>query len=63
MKKFNISPRLGFAYRVGGATVVRGAYGFYFFNEQGTGGSARLFINYPFAETFTVSCSADVAVS
>jgi Carboxypeptidase regulatory-like domain len=58
MKKFNISPRLGFAYRVGGATVVRGAYGFYFFNEQGTGGSARLFINYPFAETFTVSCSA-----
>jgi Carboxypeptidase regulatory-like domain len=58
MKKLDFSPRLGFAYRVGGATVVRGAYGFYFFNEQGTGGSARLFINYPYAETFTVSCSA-----
>jgi hypothetical protein len=58
MKKLDFSPRLGFAYRVGDATVVRGAYGFYYFNEQGTGGSARLFINYPFAQTFSVNCSA-----
>ena len=58
MKKLNFSPRLGVAYRVGDATVVRGAYGFYYFNEQGTGGSARLFINYPFAQTFSVNCSA-----
>jgi hypothetical protein len=58
MKKLDISPRIGFAYRVGAATVVRGAYGFYYFNEQGTGGSARLFINYPYIQTFTVSCSA-----
>jgi hypothetical protein len=58
MKKADFSPRLGFAYRVGAATVVRGAYGFYYFNEQGTGGSARLFINYPSIQTFSVSCSA-----
>jgi Carboxypeptidase regulatory-like domain/TonB dependent receptor len=58
MKKADISPRFGFAYRVGSATVVRGAYGFYYFNEQGTGGSARLFINYPYIQTFSVSCSA-----
>jgi hypothetical protein len=58
MKKADISPRVGFSYRVGAATVVRGAYGFYYFNEQGTGGSARLFINYPSIQTFSVSCSA-----
>jgi Carboxypeptidase regulatory-like domain len=58
MKKADFSPRIGFAYRVGAATVVRGAYGFYYFNEQGTGGSARLFINYPSIQTFSVSCSA-----
>lgn len=58
IKKLDFSPRLGFAYRAGAATVVRGAYGFYHFNEQGTGGSARLFINYPFAQTFSVNCSS-----
>jgi hypothetical protein len=58
MKKLDFSSRIGFAYRVGQSTVLRGAYGFYYFNEQGTGGSARLFINYPFAQTFTVNCSA-----
>ncbi len=54
----NFSPRLGLAYRLGDKTVVRSAYGLYYFNEQGTGGSARLFINYPFAQSYAVSCSA-----
>ena len=39
-------------------TVIRGAYGLFYFNEEGSGGSSRLFINYPFAAQFTVSCSA-----
>jgi outer membrane receptor protein involved in Fe transport len=46
--KNNFSPRIGLAYKVGEKTVLRAGYGLYFFNEQGTGGSSRLFINYPF---------------
>ena len=38
--------------------MVRAAYGLFYFNEVGTGGSARLFINYPFAAQYAVSCSA-----
>ena len=56
----NFSPRVGLAYRLGDKTVVRAAYGLYYFNEQGTGGSARLFINYPFAQSYSVSCSTTV---
>ena len=54
----NFAPRIGLAYRLGDKTVIRSGYGLYFFNEQGTGGSARLFINYPFAQSYSVSCSA-----
>ena len=57
-QKHNISPRVGLAYRVNDRTVVRAAYGLFYFNEVGTGGSARLFINYPFAAQYAVSCSA-----
>ncbi len=57
-QKHNISPRVGLAYRVDDRTVVRAAYGLFYFNEVGTGGSARLFINYPFAAQYAVSCSA-----
>ena len=57
-RKNDFSPRLGLAYRVGEKTVVRAAYGLFFFNEQGTGGSARLFINYPISQQYAVSCSA-----
>lgn len=56
----NFSPRIGAAYRVNEKTVVRAAYGLFYFNEQGTGGSARLFINYPFAPSYAVSCSSTV---
>jgi hypothetical protein len=56
----NISPRVGFAYTVTPKTVVRAAYGLFFFNEQGTGGSARLFIANPFASSFSFTCSATV---
>lgn len=58
IEKHDFGPRIGMAYRIGDKTVVRAAYGLFYFNEQGTGGSARLFINYPFAAQFTVSCSS-----
>jgi len=58
LQKHDFSPRIGLAYRLGSRTVIRGAYGLFYFNEQGIGGSTRLFINYPFAAQFTVSCSA-----
>lgn len=54
----DFSPRLGLAYRIGNKTVVHAAYGLFYFDEQGTGGSTRLFINYPFAAQYSVSCSA-----
>ncbi len=56
----NFSPRIGLAYRIGEKTVVRTGYGIYFFNEQGTGGSARLFINYPYTQAYAASCSSTV---
>jgi hypothetical protein len=56
----NFSPRIGLAYRIGSKTVLRSGYGLYYFNEQGTGGSARLFINYPLSQAYSVSCSASV---
>jgi len=59
-RKNNFAPRIGLAYRIGEKTVVRSAYGLFFFNEQGTGGSARLFINYPLSQQYSVSCSATV---
>ena len=54
------SPRIGIAYRLGDKTVLRTGYGRYFFNEQGTGGSARLFINYPDTQAYAVNCSSTV---
>ena len=54
------SPRIGIAYRLGEKTVIRTGYGLYFFNEQGTGGSARLFINYPDTQAYAVNCSSTV---
>ncbi|MDE1178451.1 MAG: TonB-dependent receptor [Edaphobacter sp.] len=57
-QKFNFTPRISLAYKLGDKTVLRSAYGAYFFNEQGTGSSARLFLNYPFAQTFTQTCSS-----
>ena len=56
----NFSPRIGLAYRLGEKTVVRGAYGLFYFDEQGTGGSARLFINYPDITTNSVNCTSTV---
>lgn len=54
------SPRIGIAYRLDDKTVLRTGYGLYFFNEQGTGGSARLFINYPDTQSYAVSCTSTV---
>ncbi len=56
----NFSPRVGFAYRLGERNVIRGAYGLFYFDEQGTGSSARLFINYPDTVTHTVNCSSTI---
>lgn len=58
IQKHDFSPRIGAAYRLGDKTVIRSAYGLFYFNEEGAGGSSRLFINYPFAAQFTVSCSS-----
>lgn len=57
-RKLNLTPRVSLAYKLGDKTVIRSAYGAYFFNEQGTGSSARLFLNYPFAQTFSTTCSS-----
>jgi len=54
----DFSPRAGFAYRLGEKNVIRGAYGLFYFDEQGTGSSARLFINYPDTVTNAVNCSS-----
>jgi hypothetical protein len=59
-RKNQFSPRVGIAYRIGDKMVIRSAYGLYYFNEQGTGGSARLFFNYPFAQSYAVSCTATI---
>lgn len=53
----NFSPRVGLAWRIGDKNVVRGAYGLFYFDEQGTGSSARLFINYPDTVTNAVNCT------
>jgi outer membrane receptor protein involved in Fe transport len=58
IQKHNFSPRLGIAYRIQNKTVVRAAYGLFYFDEEGVGGSTRLFINNPFAAQYAVSCSA-----
>jgi outer membrane receptor protein involved in Fe transport len=58
IQKHDFSPRIGAAYRLGDKTVIRIAYGLFYFNEEGAGGSSRLFINYPFTAQFTVSCSS-----
>jgi len=57
-QKHDFSPRIGLAYLVGKKTAIRAAYGLFYFNEQGVGGSTRLFINFPFAAQFSVSCSS-----
>ena len=58
LRKNDFSPRIGFAYNLTPKTVVRSAYGLFFFNEQGTGSSARLFIANPFDAEGAVSCSS-----
>jgi hypothetical protein len=54
----NFSPRVGASYRLGDKTVLRGSYGMFYFDEQGTGGSARLFLNYPYVVTNTLNCTS-----
>ncbi|SFR98232.1 Carboxypeptidase regulatory-like domain-containing protein [Granulicella pectinivorans] len=55
-RKLNFTPRVSLAYKLGDKNVIRSAFGAYFFDEQGTGSSARLFLNYPFAQTFSTTC-------
>jgi outer membrane receptor protein involved in Fe transport len=59
-QKHDFSPRLGIAYHLTEKTVIRAAYGVFYFNEQGIGGSTRLFINFPYSETYTDTCSSTV---
>jgi outer membrane receptor protein involved in Fe transport len=58
LQKHDFSPRIGLAYQLGDKSAIRAAYGLFYFNEQGIGGSTRLFINFPFAAQFTVACSS-----
>jgi hypothetical protein len=58
LRKDNFGPRVGFAYTLTPKTVVRSAYGLFFFNEQGTGGSARLFVANPFDAEGIENCSS-----
>lgn len=60
VQKHDFSPRFGLVYRAGQNTVLRAAYGLFYFNEEGTGGSTRLFVNFPFAAQYSVSCSTAV---
>ena len=57
LQKHDFSPRFGLAWRLSENTILRSAYGLYYFNEEGSGGGTRLFINYPFARQYTVNCS------
>jgi outer membrane receptor protein involved in Fe transport len=58
LRKDDFSPRVGFAYTLTPKTVLRAAYGLFFFNEQGTGSSARLFIANPYDAEGSTSCSS-----
>ena len=44
----NLAPRFGFAYRVMEKTVLRGGYGIFYANYEGTGGGQFLETNPPF---------------
>ncbi len=44
----NIGPRFGFAYQAFSGTVVRGGYGIFYANYEGTGGGQYLETNPPF---------------
>lgn len=57
-RNHDFGPRIGLAYKLTPKTVIRSGYAMYYYDEQGTGSSARLFIAYPFAKEFDVSCSA-----
>ena len=53
-----MAPRLGFAYRLGDRTVVRGGYGM-FYEAEGTSG--RLNFNFlPFSVSETVTATTNV---
>lgn len=60
-RKLNFSPRVSLAYKLGDKNVIRSAFGSYYFDEQGIGSSARLYLNYPFAQTFSTTCDGVVA--
>jgi hypothetical protein len=57
----DVSPRVGLAYTITPKTVIRAAYGLFYFNELGTGSSALLFVAPPFAANSSVNCSATSA--
>ena len=53
----NFAPRFGFAYRAREKTVVRGGYGIFYANYEGTGGGRFLLGNPPY--TVSVRISSD----
>jgi hypothetical protein len=53
----NLAPRVGFAYRLGQSTVLRGGYGLFYANLANTGGGEFMEINPPYH--FAISFSQD----
>ncbi len=58
--KNNIMPRLGFAYKLGGKSVVRGGYGIFYGYMEPYGDAEYLIGNPPHAFAVTLSSSATV---